>query len=940
MFKKKILIIFIIVLSVFALYIQVNPLMKIQPLKLDYYTININKSPMFKLLPQFMNRYFIHPTSNKPTKVTFTFTKNLLLKLDFSIQKGSPSGDIEFIVKKNRKKLKNLIVTTIKSDTITLYAERGDKIEIIADKHGSNAGDWGNIELFEKDDLYTLKKFLIPFLWSLLFIFFFAKEHIFIAINSYLSFLLILFAEKLSFGTMGFETIMYYTILIFSLAFLFVLIYQELNIIKKFKIATIFSFIVIFFIYTIPLAIIIYTYNFNHSITSETLFAIFQTNKDESFEFITSSINIKYIIIFIIFTLFVASLLYIQELRETRKIEKSLLFFIIIILLTIFTMGYSYLRLPNFILDNYTQYNYELNKLMSMQKKRKSGEISFNATKKEKGETYILVIGESLNKYHMSTYGYLRNTTPRLSELANKNSILLFNNTYPNYTQTMQALSFALTEANQYNRKKYFDSLSIINIFNKASFDTYWITNQIMLSNFDNLISILGYDAKHLVQLNHHHGMESIFSYDGKSIEALKKILDKKTTKNRLIIIHLQGSHFAYSLRYPHDKFSKFKDKITQLEFGKYYKNKEVNDYDNSVYYNDYIIANLLKLLQKQQGANALLYFSDHSEDVLRGYKHHTPNLTPEMGQIPMIIWLSEDYKNKYKYKYKILATHKNNLFSNDMIYDTLIGLANITTDRYNTAYDFSSNKYNLKPKDALYLHGKRYYTEDNNYIYWRDRNSRYLNENNLTDKITIKSTNTIGKFNEIIYNGLNSFSLDIYYNSKKLYIGTKDKYIKHSLKEYLEKISLFNINSLYINLDNINRNNSDTILNELENINRLYKLKDKATLILNTKDINISKFKMRGWMISYKLDNNLKNINWEELKDWLQKNDISFVNIDKNTYSLVKEKLKDLNISYNIETNLSTKNKNFENSSVLKELYKENNIKSIFILFPSLYEL
>ncbi len=947
MFKKNFLIIFIIVLSIFTLYIQLNPLMKIHPLKKDSYTININESPMFKLLPEYvnsyytakLNKYFIHPASNQPTKVTFTFTKDLSLKLDFSIQQGSPTGDIEFIINKNKEKVKNLIVTTIKSDTIILHVKRGDKIEIIADKHGSNAGDWGNIELFEKDDLYTLKKFIIPFLWSLLFIFFFAKEHLFIAVNSYLTFLLILFAEKLSFGAMSFETVMSYTILIFSFAFLFVLIYQELNLLKRFKIATIFSSIVIFFIYTIPLAIIIYTYNFHHSITTEILFAVFQTNEDESFQFITSSIHMKYIIIFIFVTLFVTSLLYLQELKETKKIEKSLLIVIIILLLTISSMGYSNLRLPNFILDNYTDYNKELNKLMKVQKQRKAGKIDFKAIKKEKGETYILVIGESLNKYHMGIYGYFRNTTPMLSELLNKTSILTFNNTYPNYTQTMQALSFALTEANQYNNKKYFDSLSIINIFNKAKFDTYWITNQIMLGTFDNLISILGYDAKYLIQLNHHHGWESILSYDDKSIKALKKVLDKKTTKNRLIIIHLEGSHFLYRLRYPHDNFKKFKNKLTQLEFGKYYKNQEINDYDNSVYYNDYVVSNLLKLLQKQQGTNAFLYFSDHGEDVLRGYRHHTPNLTPEMGQIPMLMWFSEDYKKKYKNKYNNLASHKNSLFSNDMIYDTFISLANITTDRYNVAYDYSSNKYKLKPTDALYLHGKKYYTEDKNYIYWRDRNSRFLKENNLIDKVTIKSTNVIGKFHEIVYDGFNSFSLDIYCHREKLYIGTKDKYIKHELNEYLEKISLSLINRLYIDLDNLNTENSDTVLNKLESLNNLYKIKDKTTLIVNTQN-NISKFTAKNWTVSYRLNTNSTNTNWEELQDWLEKNDISCINLDKAIYSLTKEKLKDLNISYNIETNLSIKNKNFENNPILTEFNHETDVQSIFIIFPSLYEL
>ena len=80
--------------------------------------------------------------------------------------------------------------------------------------------------------------------------------------------------------------------------------------------------------------------------------------------------------------------------------------------------------------------------------------------------------------------------------------------------------------------------------------------------------------------------------------------------------------------------------------------------------------------------------------------------------------------------------------------------------------------------------------------------------------------------------------------------------------------------------------------------------------------------------------------INWEEFKEWLYKNKITSITINNNQYNFVKEKLKNLNISYNVITNLSLKDKKLKNNKNLENLYKDNNITTIFIDYPSLYEL
>jgi glucan phosphoethanolaminetransferase (alkaline phosphatase superfamily) len=915
-----------------------------------------NHPPFFKYVPKYIDAgcYFIHPASKKTAKGVFTFYDHYLLEFDFSIQEGSHVGDIEFIVKKNKKEINRFVVTSKAKHSIKISVKKNDKIEVVADKHGVAVADWGNLHIYIVNEKFVVENLLIAFLWSLLFIFLFGKGHTYIAINSYIVFLLMLFAEKLNFGVMGFDILIYYTILSFALTFLFVFIYQELIILRKFKIATIFSFIILFSVYVIPLSFIIYALNFGQSVTTEILFAVFQSNKDESLEFLSISVPLKYIFLFITVTLIIGIFLYKQEKKETNKIERSLLLFIIIILFTMFFMGLSNLRVPNFILNNYEEYNIELIKFSNMQKQRKNGQIKFKSIKKEQGETYVIVIGESLSKLNMGAYGYMRNTTPNISFLAKNNSLILYENAYSNDVQTMKVLSHALTEANQYNHKKYFNSLSLVNIFNKANFETYWITNQKFLGDFDNLIAILGHDAEHKVPLNHNYGFDEVLEFDGASIEVLEKVLNKKTSKNRAIFIHLMGSHFIYKYRYPNDKFDKFKDDTTQLKFGKYSNNHEINDYDNSVYYNDYVVTNLLKKLKEHQGVSAFLYFSDHAEDILRGLKHSPTHIKPIMSQIPLIIWLSEEYKNRYPKKYETLKEHKETVFSNDLIYDTLIGMSNISTDRYNSKFDFSSKEYKLKPENALFLHGKKHYI-NNNHIYWREKNSKELKKLNQIDRVIPKEANVIGKFYQVFKSGYKIISLNVSVdktNADILHLGVDKKAIKETLEDYLASIPYDQIKKIIINIKNISTDNHQKVLKKLQYLDSKYSIKQKSIIEFNKPNSFIADFSKNSWHTSLfldkkeldklSIDNNISRL--KELSLQINQLGLEVITLDDKTYISIEEYLTPLlndNIKYMINVNnLTLGQSNFIDNLKKSKIYSDDKVEIIRVEYPSLYEL
>ena len=105
-------------------------------------------------------------------------------------------------------------------------------------------------------------------------------------------------------------------------------------------------------------------------------------------------------------------------------------------------------------------------------------------------------------------------------------------------------------------------------------------------------------------------------------------------------------------------------------------------------------------------------YFSDHSENVLHHAGHDPSFFSFDMIRIPMFAWFSRYYRNKYPVLYANLKRHSVSIFTNDLIFDTVIGMTNIKTDANQKKFDLSSPLYRLKKEEALTLHGKLHITD------------------------------------------------------------------------------------------------------------------------------------------------------------------------------------------------------------------------------------
>ncbi len=978
MLKRNYLLIVAITIAIFASYNYLSPLKSDYALldKNEYRleTFNVGADNGLSAFQEHSDgKFFIHPGEKKVSSGIFTFNKDNNLILYFSIDKSSKVGNIEFTVKKNGKELDKSTVTSTQLNQMMMKVKAGDKVEVIADKHGRASGDLGNLDITAEDRLFGLKNLLIPFLWSILFIFLFGKKHSCIAINSYILFTLIIFAEKLNFGRLGFDSILTYMLLLFAFTFIVTFVYQELARVKKFKIASTVCYIIAFFIYIIPLFFIIYALNFDTKMTTDILYAVFQSNSGESYDFISDFISMKYILLIIFFTAIVGILLYKQEKKETLKIEKSLLIFIIISFLSISSTQFSQLRLPNFVMEGFDKYSEELKLFREVQEKRKAGEIRFSASKKAQGETYIIVIGESLHKKHMGIYGYLRDTTPQLSRMNSDGELIVFKNIYSNHTHTVPVLELSLTEANQYNNKNYYDSVSIIEVLKKADIETYWLTNQTIYGAWDNMVSVIASSSNHLVALNKSTGSQiKTQKFDGALIDEVKKVLAQKTDKNRVIFVHLMGSHTSYGSRYPKDKYSIYKGKLRQGDFGSIVsKNNSIDPYDNSIVYNDYVVSSILEELQKEKGANGLIYISDHADDIDSETGHMSSRFTYEMTQIPMIGWFSEKYKSEYKNQYNNLVNNTNKLYSNDMLFDTMIGMFGVKTDKYNSKYDFTSNDYSLNPKDALVLRDynfdpnsaliatpTRYYTDKSNYIYWQKENARYLIDTNQSSRIFPHRVNSIGKLKDIWNDGFRSFEIDVRFgdnNSTTFQVGHNQGLMGLGLEEFLSRVDYSQIERIWLDFKNLNESNYKKALERLEYLDKKFDLKRKFIVESGANSNFFKELRINGWHTSYYMptDRLVKLLN-EDNKDEMQKlaidiakqtktQNIAAVSFDYRLYPFIKQYLEPLisdDIVYHMWLAPSLDSMDLKGELLKNPMYLDSRVKTLLSFYKSKFYL
>lgn len=262
--------------------------------------------------------------------------------------------------------------------------------------------------------------------------------------------------------------------------------------------------------------------------------------------------------------------------------------------------------------------------------------FSFKAKRSETiagPETYILVIGESARPDHFSLYGYNRPTTPLLDKQA---GLIAFENVVSQASVTKDAVPFILTRGHTKDPQRTADERSIVSVFRELGFETYWFSTQ-QRDLTTGLINRFAGEA----------GTQRFYErrYDTYLLGDLERALADAPGGNnkRFIVMHMTGSHFYYPTRYP-SEFDVFgAGNLSTPE-------QTIKAYDNSLRFTDYFLSQVIHALEGSPGLKALLYVSDHGEnlnDDNRKLFGHMMNSRYDLP-VPLLLWLSPEFQQRF----------------------------------------------------------------------------------------------------------------------------------------------------------------------------------------------------------------------------------------------------------------------------------------------------
>lgn len=456
--------------------------------------------------------------------------------------------------------------------------------------------------------------------------------------------------------------------------------------------ATIFITLAELMMLAIPVAQLIYYCLYKSCINETAIEMIQETDYNETIEFIKSLpivMNIIVMLSSIFLTLTVALINYkfLQASASVATIELA-----IIVSIAAFLFHYLWKKkhgvfirtaIVEFYLDVKEYLATNLQYTQNMQDRINTLKVT-SLNKSTEPHTIVLVIGESASRDYMKCFNekYQYDTTPWLTSVSQTSNFILFHNAFSIMPNTVAALSKALTEANQYNDKKFYESCSVIDIAHAAGYKVHWYSNQGHLGCADTPITLMANTADTAKwtkqELNKVQYDESLLPY----------LADLNPSENNFVIIHLMGNHFNFLNRYP-ESFTKFGTP------GKY--DLEVN-YANSIAYTDYVLEQIFNYAKDNLNLQAMVYFSDHATVP---DKRRSPNFEGLASvRIPFFTYFADEYIAQHQDVYDTLKKHENFYWTNDLAYELLCSIFDIESNHFDEANSLASEKFKYKRED------------------------------------------------------------------------------------------------------------------------------------------------------------------------------------------------------------------------------------------------
>ena len=319
----------------------------------------------------------------------------------------------------------------------------------------------------------------------------------------------------------------------------------------------------------------------------------------------------------------------------------------------------------------------------------------------------VLIIGESANRHHSQLYGYPLSTTPRqLALMKGKDSLAVFTDVVSPWNLTSRVFKQIFSLQSVGVKGDWSNYTLFPAVFKKAGYHVSFLSNQFPYGinytpDWTNNLSG-GFFLNH-PQLNKQmfdYRNTNIHEYDEELLNDYKNIGIKE--KSQLIIFHLLGQHFQYSLRCKSNMKRFGTNDYPRTDLTKEEK-QTIADYDNATLYNDYVLSKIIEQFKDKEAI--VIYLSDHGEDCYGKDVQMAGRLTEaeqidikkyhEEFEIPFWIWCSTTYRRKHHKIFIETLQARNNKFMTDDLPHLLFYLAGIKTKDYKTERNLISPYFN-----------------------------------------------------------------------------------------------------------------------------------------------------------------------------------------------------------------------------------------------------
>lgn len=304
-----------------------------------------------------------------------------------------------------------------------------------------------------------------------------------------------------------------------------------------------------------------------------------------------------------------------------------------------------------------------------------------------KKQVTVLLLGETARAANFQHGGYERETNAFTSPL----DVTYFHQMSSCGTATAVSVPcmFSRMTRQEFSKSDARNQDNLLDIVQRAGIKTVWLDNDGGCKGVCIRVETIEFDPK-----SDHPACDGDYCKDQILLDGLEAQLKNLTEANNLIVLHMVGSHGpTYYRRYP-EEFARFQPDCQRSDIQNCDASQLVNTYDNTLYYTDYIISQVIsKLNQREDLDTGVVYISDHGESLgeLGFYLHGVPYmLAPkEQKETPMLAWFSDGFTVNKQLNIQCL-THKakQNEYSHDNFFDSILGLLDVSTQAYQPQLD------------------------------------------------------------------------------------------------------------------------------------------------------------------------------------------------------------------------------------------------------------